>query len=64
MVDTEKGKEQDKRATETAPNSKPDYGLLPEPDSRQPWLVCESHLSLDPSDIAGTVSEVIAELRR
>lgn len=29
MVDTEKGKEQDKRATETAPNSKPDYGLLP-----------------------------------
>lgn len=29
MVDTEKGKEQDKRATETAPNSEPDYGLLP-----------------------------------
>lgn len=42
----------------------PDYGLLPEPDSRAPWLVCESHLSLDPSDIAGTVSEVVAELRR
>jgi len=42
----------------------PDFGLLPEPDSREPWFVCESHLSLDPSDIAATVSDVIAELRR
>lgn len=42
----------------------PDYGLLPEPDSREPWFVCEAHAQLDPADIAGTVGEVIAALRR
>ncbi|HEV8390274.1 MAG TPA: aminotransferase class III-fold pyridoxal phosphate-dependent enzyme [Dongiaceae bacterium] len=42
----------------------PDYGLLPEPDSREPWFVCEAHAALDPADIAGTVAEVIATLRR
>jgi glutamate-1-semialdehyde 2,1-aminomutase len=42
----------------------PDYGLLPEPDSREPWFVCEAHAELDPAEIAGTVAEVIATLRR
>ncbi len=42
----------------------PDYGLLPEPDSREPWFVCEAHAQLDPADIAATVAEVIATLRR
>lgn len=42
----------------------PDFGILPEPDSRAPWLICESHLSLDPSDVAGTVSDVLTGLRR
>ncbi|HWA50372.1 MAG TPA: aminotransferase class III-fold pyridoxal phosphate-dependent enzyme [Dongiaceae bacterium] len=42
----------------------PDYGILPEPDSREPWFICEAHLSLDPGDIAGTVSDVLTEMRR
>jgi len=42
----------------------PDYGLLPEPDSREPWFVCEAHAEFDPADIAGAVAEVIATLER
>jgi glutamate-1-semialdehyde 2,1-aminomutase len=42
----------------------PDYGLLPEPDSREPWFVCEAHEKLDPAEIAGTVAAVIATLKR
>ena len=42
----------------------PDYGLLPEPDSREPWFVCQAHNELDPEEIAGKVAEVIATLGR
>lgn len=42
----------------------PDYGLLPEPDSREPWFVCHAHREIDPAEIAGTVAEVIATLAR
>ena len=42
----------------------PGYGLLPEPDSREPWFVCQAHGELDPADIAGRVAEAIAGLER
>lgn len=42
----------------------PDVGLLPEPDSREPWFVCQAHRALDPVEIAGRVAEIIARLGR
>jgi hypothetical protein len=42
----------------------PDYGLLPEPESRESWFVCEARAEFDPADIAGAVAEVIATLER
>lgn len=41
-----------------------EHGLLPEPDSREPWFVCQAHNELDPAEIAGKVAEVIATLAR
>jgi glutamate-1-semialdehyde 2,1-aminomutase len=42
----------------------PDVGLLPEPDSREPWFVCQAHREIDPVDVAGRVAEVISSLER
>jgi glutamate-1-semialdehyde 2,1-aminomutase len=41
-----------------------EHGLLPEPDSREPWFICQAHTELDPADIAGRVAKVIAGLAR